>query len=499
VTTASIEAYRYYAEGVNLHQRGHEREAVPLLDKAVAIDPNFAMAYGKLSVVHNNLVHLTQAQEYARRALDHLDHLSPRERYYIEGLYYSRTSDGVARAIEAYKKGIELFPDHASARHNLANVYDSLERYQDAIPHYEELRRRGMTFPSTHGNLAVVYAKTGDFAKGHQVLQEFLANNPESASGHRQLGDFLAAWGRLDAASAAYDRAEALSPGNPLIALGRFDIALGRERLADADAQVRILQQSSDPFAKWLGRGGAGHLALLHGRPADALKWLDAAAAGEGPNGSALSAMARVFAGRVLMDQGKAGLALASAQRAVDDARGQGPEWDASELIGAAQSRLGRAADAAKTLEEMSRRAAARPSDREKRRVHHLAGLIALDRNDLPSAIQSLKQADAMLSLGGVFGPPPPHVPIWFDMAAASLKAGDIEEAKTRFQRIVDSGAMRTVYPLQFVRSLYFLGQINERQGDAEKARALYRRFVQYWGDGDVDRDRVAEARRKIG
>jgi len=51
---------------------------------------------------------------------------------------------------------------------------------------------------------------------------------------------------------------------------------------------------------------------------------------------------------------------------------------------------------------------------------------------------------------------------------------------------------------VEFVRSLYFLGQISERRGDRARARAYYQRFVNYWGDGDIDRERVAEARKKI-
>ena len=51
MTTSSIEAYRYYAEGINLHERGREQEAVPLLEKAIKVDPSFAMAYAKLAVV----------------------------------------------------------------------------------------------------------------------------------------------------------------------------------------------------------------------------------------------------------------------------------------------------------------------------------------------------------------------------------------------------------------------------------------------------------------
>jgi tetratricopeptide (TPR) repeat protein/TolB-like protein len=498
VTTSSIEAYRYYAEGVDLHQRGREREAVPLLEKAVEVDPSFAMAYGKLAVVHNNLIHLTLSEEYAKRALEHVERLTPRERYYLEGVYYSRRTDGIGRAIEAYKKAVDLYPDHASSRHNLANIYDSLQRYQEAIPQYEELRRRGMTFPSTHGNLAGAYAKTGNFDKGYQVLQEFLANNPESGTGQRQLGDYLAAWGKLDEASAAYDRAEALAPGNPFVAASRFDLAMLGERWADAETHLRTLRQSSDSFAKWLGTIGDGEVSLLRGRPNDAIKFFQMAAAGEGPNGSPLSAIARSLGGWVLLDTGRANLALTEAQRSFKEAGGRGPEWESLKLIAAAQSRLGHRDDAAETLDDLSRRAETLPSDREKRGVHHAAGLLALDQRDVSRAVQELKQADAMLPAADVPGPPPPHVPIWFDLASAQLQAGNLADAKARFQRIVDGGNMRTGYPMQFVRSLYFLGQISERQGDMEKARAFYRRFVQYWGDGEIDRDKVAEARKKL-
>ena len=65
-------------------------------------------------------------------------------------------------------------------------------------------------------------------------------------------------------------------------------------------------------------------------------------------------------------------------------------------------------------------------------------------------------------------------------------------------QRIVDAGRGRVGAPLEFVRSLYLLGQINEQTGDRAKATAYYRRFVQYWGDGDMDRDKIAEAKKKI-
>jgi hypothetical protein len=49
-----------------------------------------------------------------------------------------------------------------------------------------------------------------------------------------------------------------------------------------------------------------------------------------------------------------------------------------------------------------------------------------------------------------------------------------------------------------YVRSLYFLGQISERKGDRAKASEYYRGFVQYWGDGDIDRERVVAAKKQL-
>src|SRR5262249_223952 len=122
VTTSSLEAYRSYVEGNDLNLRGRAQESVPFFEKAVQVDPTFALRLPKGAVVHFNLRHARLAEEYAKRAIDHADRLSGRERYYVEASYYQFTPgpESARKAIAAYEKAIELYPDHASARNNLA-------------------------------------------------------------------------------------------------------------------------------------------------------------------------------------------------------------------------------------------------------------------------------------------------------------------------------------------------------------------------------------------
>src|SRR5262249_6944016 len=206
VTTQSVEAYRYYAEGINLHERAREIEAAAALEKAIAIDPNFAMALAKLAVIEGNLSHPDKAEAYGKRALARIDRLTPRERYYVEGWYYSRDPETILKGIDAYKKAVELYPDHASAMHNLALDYGRLERYREAIPLYEELIRRGSPTAISYINLAEAYSITGQPDRARHVIEQFLEKNPDNARAHRALAAQLAAAGKYDEAVAEFTK-----------------------------------------------------------------------------------------------------------------------------------------------------------------------------------------------------------------------------------------------------------------------------------------------------
>ena len=496
VTTSSIEAYRYYAEGIAEHERGRENLAVGPLEKAVQIDPEFALALMKLAVVHSNMGHSNLKRQYAERALKHVDRLTPRERYYIEGYYYSDRNETLGQAIDAYRKALELYPDAASSRNNVALLYLELERYDEAIREYEELRRRSFEFPGTYRSLAYAYGSLGAFDKALAVLDGFTREHPDSGPAFSAVGDVFLASGRIDQATPSYERAAQLIPTSPFPPLGLHDVAVLRERWADADAIVTKLADSSDTFARVLATDARATDTIFRGHLTEGLRLLDQSASVV--PGSVESAYTRNFAARVMLATGQAAAGLALAERALSDSAGRRPEWDSLALIVEAHARLGHAAEASRVLESLNTKANALPSQREERRVRLVKGVLALQRGDFNGSIASLTAAEQTLASSFLGGPVPPHVTIWFAAGEAYLAAHRDAEAGVRFQKVVDSGELRTGMPIEFVRSLYYLGQISERRGDVAKAADYYRRFLQYWGDGEIDRERVADARRKL-
>src|SRR5262249_17495747 len=74
---------------------------------------------------------------------------------------------------------------------------------------------------------------------------------------------------------------------------------------------------------------------------------------------------------------------------------------------------------------------------------------------------------------------------------------GELAEAAARLDAVVQIGPQRGVAALASVRALFQLAQIRERQGNRAEALQLYARFAALWTNGDVDRDRVADAKSK--
>ncbi len=426
VTTSSLEAYRYYVEGVKLDSRGQFREAIPLFEKALEVDPHFARARINLSSMYGNIGQYKLREEYRRQAVEDADRLPLRDRYYVEGSYYALKEETYERAFKTLEESLEIYPDDNVVRNNLALRYRHFERYDDAIDHYEEAIRRKFAFVGAYDNLAICYSCIGQFEKGYEILQGYLAQHPDGAAGYQRLGQHFIRWGKLDQALEAFQTSESILP-DPQVQLGRWHVFVLREKWELAESAAKQAVDSNDPRLKWSGSRCLARLHLYHGRSHEALTQIDQAVnAYEDPQ--LTTAEARIMAADVLLEQGNEARALEQAREAQREGKGNFPEWEGLFLVSLAYAKLGQWEETEKTLQELRQRTASLPTEKEKRRYHRLLGELAMIRGDITKAVDELEIAQSMLHPRGFLRVHhdlriPQHVPIWFSLAKAYLES----------------------------------------------------------------------------
>ena len=136
-TTPSLEALQNYSAGASEMSQGQFLAAVPLFERAIAHDPNFAMAYFMLGVDFNNAGDVERSREYIHKAFGLIDRVSEFERDLIAATYYS--SDGQSdKAIDAYRLGIQNYPRFWGFHNNLSTEYIDLGQFEEGLKEGQE-------------------------------------------------------------------------------------------------------------------------------------------------------------------------------------------------------------------------------------------------------------------------------------------------------------------------------------------------------------------------
>jgi tetratricopeptide (TPR) repeat protein len=140
-TTPSLEALRALSIGRDAIADGNYAAAVSSLQRAIANDPNFAMAYGGLFAAYGDLGESNLAQENARKAYELRGEISERERLGIEAIYYWGVTGDLEKARDAYELLLRTYPRDSSAHFNLGNVYQGLGQLEEGLAQARESYR----------------------------------------------------------------------------------------------------------------------------------------------------------------------------------------------------------------------------------------------------------------------------------------------------------------------------------------------------------------------
>ncbi len=276
ITTSSPEAFKYYTEGREYHNAGKGRESIQSMEKAVAIDPEFAMAYRSMAMTYNNYGYESAMKKYIQKAFELADRLSDREKFLIQGEFYRTSEKTYDKAIEAYDKLLEIYPTDLIGNINFGILYTELEEWNKAIELFNVLiqDKDDTFFP--YFNTQITYAAKGLYDEGREILEYYLDNFPEDPLIRWALASNYLFQGQFDLAFVELDRAMSLLPIWYFV-FTKGDLYLYTGDLVIAEKEYRKLLEVPEPAAQIIGIERLAALNILQGSLNKAIKQFEQA------------------------------------------------------------------------------------------------------------------------------------------------------------------------------------------------------------------------------
>jgi len=441
-TTPLLEALQAYNLGYKALTNGEFAAAVPLAQRAIRLDQNFAMAYALLGDDYSNLGESILAAENYVKAYELRDRMSERERFYIEADYYQEVTSDLEKARQINELWAQTYPRDYMPSVGLCIIYGNVGQYDKALVEARESLRLGPANGYIYTSLVTSYINLNRLQEAQATADEALAKNTDAPPLHIIL--YQLAFLKNDAVGMA--RQVAWSAGKP----GVEDVLLASEagtvvysgRLEKAREfsrrAVSAAERSEEREVAAGYEAGAALMEALFGNAAQAREHAAAALA--------------LSTGRYVQYGAALALALAGdatrAQALTDDLAKRFPQ---DTLV----------------------------------RFNYLPTLharLALNHNNTSKAIETL-QAAIPYELGSVgYGTLYPV----FVRGEAFLAAHHGSEAAVEFQKFLDHRGILGNSPILALAHLG-LARAYVLQGDTVKAHAAYQDFLTLWKDADPD------------
>lgn len=484
ITTDSPEAFEYYAEGVKLHNQGRDRESIPLYERAISVDPEFAMAYAKLGTSHGNLGLTKRGHEYTKQALELKDRLSEKELYYVEGSYFYESEETYDKALEAYHKLLKIYPDNTTASHNAGLIYYMLEEWEQAVPYFENAVNNQTDFLGSYESLAECYRFMGEHEKAKNLLDNCLKTRGDLATFHRSLAYYYLDFKDYEMALAEAEKACELKPHDPWNIDALTSVYVYQEDLKNAEDTIWKLLQLTEPGAGYLAANGLCGLNLIWGKYGEAKSVLEGGIETTRNLGVRWAeAEWRAKLAYILSREENHERALKESEAAWETA-GQASRYGARQqrealhIKGLVQLAGGTPAEARKTADALKEFIDSGMHKKSKRYYFHLMGSIETEKGNYSEAERLFEEA---ISLS------PQQKNAWFrfSLASALYEAGELDKARQQFEHIIALTPGAVFYGWHYTQSFQMLGRIHEQLGNQSQAKTYFDKVRELLKDAD--------------
>jgi tetratricopeptide (TPR) repeat protein len=425
-----------------------------MLKRAVALDPNFAMAHAVLGTVYSNLDEAKLATEHTQKAHELRGRVTERERFYVDSSYYALATGELEKEIEVYEQWKQAYPRDPTPYHKLAYCEGFLGQYEKAAAGYREAIELEPNDVVNYVDLASTYITLDRLNDSRNILQELQARKLE----HEYVPEVFFLLAFMNDDTNEMERLVSEAASNP----GNADILLSSQ--SDTEAFRGRLRKAEGFLVR------AVESARVNRASERASVWQAHAALWEAEVGNVVQARR---------------LAMTGLPSTADK------EVQAGAVVTAlALARAGEAARAKILLLDLSRQFPANVW-LGKYWLPSIRAAIELDRNNPAGAIEALQIAKPY-ELGGD--------PITFDTlypvylrGQAYLMQRKGTEAAAEFQNILDHRGRVTNGILGALAYLQ-LGRAYILAADPQKARNAYQQFFSLWKNADPDARLIRQA-----
>jgi serine/threonine protein kinase/Flp pilus assembly protein TadD len=498
ITTSSTEAYKYYSEGRKYHLDADYIRSIQLMERAIELDPEFAMAYRSMGMSYDNRGFVAEGRKHLKKAAEMSSRLSERERYIILGSFYMSSDNTYDKAIESFQKLLELYPDDKYGNSGLGSLYAHIAEWDRAVERYQVRLQSKNADLFDYSNLASAYMGKGLFDKAREVLNSYLDNFPDNTLVHRQLSSTYIHEGKLDLALEEIDKAILLDPSHYASIRGKGDIYVYKEDFIQAEKEYQKLLESELPEAGAYGVQRLAWLYLTLGkfRKAQELLNVGIKLAEEYGEPWAASGYHQMQAHNY-QSSGNYELSLNEAEEARKSAVAadlRSYQITALYYKSIAYVKMKSLDEAEKVAEELKQMVEEGLNSKRIRTYFYLTGLMKLEKEKFSEAIQDFKKNLSLESYGPLYR----SAQVIDSLALAYYRSGDVENAREEYERITSLTVGRQSLGDIYSRSFYKLGKIYEQQGNKSKAIEHYEKFLSLWKDADSGIAEVEDARERV-
>jgi serine/threonine protein kinase/Tfp pilus assembly protein PilF len=202
-TTNSIEAYRYFLNGRDEYEKFYYNDARKSLEKAVELDPNFAVAYFYLAQAYGSLGMSKLRKEAYEKAKVLSQKASEKERLYIEAGYADSIENNREKEFRLYQQMAQKYPKEKEAHYELGFYYDRSRIFDKAIEEYN----KALELDPNYG-----YTDMGNYEKAIEYFNKYTSVSPGDANPLDSMAELYFRMGKLDEAIAKYKEALQVKP-----------------------------------------------------------------------------------------------------------------------------------------------------------------------------------------------------------------------------------------------------------------------------------------------